>query len=387
MVVYHGTTDRRAGRIRAEGFLPRKPSRRVWFAKSRGYALSRAKTQARRGRARAVVLTCEINIGQLRVRFGAKRVFFRNGILAVSAPVPAAVVRSSPGAEDLPTSPAGLAAWVNDLLGLKAHKGVGRRDPGIQRLLDWIDKRRADQPRARIHRSELIRLARQWLPGFFAGIAIDPARLRCYRTASTASKAAIGAETAARAELPPEVLREQEALDCLAHPHPRRRVRGLRLLAEIADPDLFDWCAMCLADESTDVRAAALREILHCREVELELIVPLACSDDKRLRAAAIAALARHAGETAPFWFERALKDPSTCVRLATAALLPRLDPAAHRSVFELALHDPNPQIERLARGLTAGKGFAHAGRRHAAVSWKRTTTGGSRKRPYPSRA
>lgn len=44
MIVYHGTTSRRAQRICAEGFLPKKPSRCVWFAENRRYALGRAKT-------------------------------------------------------------------------------------------------------------------------------------------------------------------------------------------------------------------------------------------------------------------------------------------------------------------------------------------------------
>ena len=38
MIVYHGTTARRARRICQEGFLPKKPSRRVWFAEGRTYA-------------------------------------------------------------------------------------------------------------------------------------------------------------------------------------------------------------------------------------------------------------------------------------------------------------------------------------------------------------
>ena len=63
MIVYHGTTRRRAMRIGKEGFLPKKPSRRVWFAQGRGYALGRAKTQARRAHGRPAVLKCEIDLG------------------------------------------------------------------------------------------------------------------------------------------------------------------------------------------------------------------------------------------------------------------------------------------------------------------------------------
>ncbi len=38
MVVYHGTTYRSAQRIYSLGFLPKKPSRLVWFAASLRYA-------------------------------------------------------------------------------------------------------------------------------------------------------------------------------------------------------------------------------------------------------------------------------------------------------------------------------------------------------------
>ena len=72
MIVYHGTTSRRAHRICREGFLPKKPSRRVWFAESRRYALGRAKTQARRTRDSAVVLACEIDVDQIRITFAAR---------------------------------------------------------------------------------------------------------------------------------------------------------------------------------------------------------------------------------------------------------------------------------------------------------------------------
>jgi len=77
MIVYHGTTNRRARRICVEGFLPRKPSGRVWFAESRAYALGRAKTQARRSRDRPVVLACDIDIHRMRNRYGAKRILHR----------------------------------------------------------------------------------------------------------------------------------------------------------------------------------------------------------------------------------------------------------------------------------------------------------------------
>ena len=92
-------------------------------------------------------------------------------------------------------------------------------------------------------------------------------------------------------------------------------------------------------------------------DVTAELIEPLGRSENKRVRGAAIAALARHAGDDAPRWFKRGLKDPSPCVRMKIAALLDELDPAEHPAVFELALYDPNPHVARTARKLTAGRG------------------------------
>ncbi len=115
---------------------------------------------------------------------------------------------------------------------------------------------------------------------------------------------------------------------------------------------------MFLTDESADVRVAALRTILCCEQADPERLTPLAESPDKRIRAAAIAALAKHSGAAAARWF-RGLKDPSACVRLETAAVLSELDPTENRKIFELALYDHNPQIAYLARKLTDGKGYA----------------------------
>ena len=350
MIVYHGTTDRRARRIATEGFVPKKPSRRVWFAESRRYALGRARTQARRARDRPVVLTCNIDPIQLRERLGPHCVFHRNHVIAISGRVPVTVLRSRPEAE-VPASPEELAAWVNRLLGLKPYKGPGRRHPGIERLSRWVAHRLASQPRAKIHPSELVQLARQWLPEFFEGVEVDPENLRVHRSVKTVE---VQVETAL-VELD---AREEEALDCLIASTPKRRIRGLKLLTDMEEPDLFDWCVMFLDDESADVRVAALHTMLRCEDGDAEVIAPLAESEDKRVRAAAIAALAKHSGEDALHWFEWGLKDPYACVRLETAAVLSQLDPAEHRAIFELALYDPNSQIAHLARKFTAGKGY-----------------------------
>lgn len=238
---------------------------------------------------------------------------------------------------------------MNHLLRLKPYKGVGRRH---DRLSRWVTHRLASQPRAKIHPSELVQLARQWLPEFFKGVEVDPERLHAHRRVKTMD---VEVETA----LIEADEREDEALDGLLASNPKRRIRGLKLLVEIEEPDLFDWCVMFLDDESTDVRVAALHTMLRCDEGDPEALVPLADSEDKRIRGAVIAALAKHSGENAPHWFEWGLKDPSAHVRLETAALLSRLDPVEHRAIFELALYDPNPEITGLAQKLTPGKGFS----------------------------
>src|SRR5262245_20200958 len=107
MIVYHGTTHQAALKIRSDGFLPKAPSHRVWFARSRAYSLNRARTKARRGHDRPVVLTCEIDISKLRMRLGPKHVFYSNGIVAISGTVPASAIRSH-SVIGIPSSPEDL---------------------------------------------------------------------------------------------------------------------------------------------------------------------------------------------------------------------------------------------------------------------------------------
>lgn len=118
---------------------------------------------------------------------------------------------------------------------------------------------------------------------------------------------------------------------------------------------------MYLDDDSTEVRVTALRLMVECEEGDPEAIEPFADSDDKRIRAAAIAALAKHSGDEAPRWVDRGLRDPCACVRLEASALLPLLNPQEHRSVFETALYDGNPQVAQRARKLTEGEGYGKA--------------------------
>jgi hypothetical protein len=351
MLVYHGTTARRAERICSEGFLPKKPSRRVWFAESRNYALGRARTQARRAHDRAIVLTCYLELTQLRERLGSRKVFARGGIIAVDGRVPVTVLRSHPAAPDRPTSPHELARWVNEVLGLKPYKGVRPEHPGVDRLSRWVVNRYTSRPNSSIKPQELLAMARRWLPDFFKGIEIDPETLLAHRQVPTIE---VSVEPS---EEPPDA-HEEEALDCIASDSSKQRLRGLRLLVQAEVEDLSDWCAMCLKDESADVVVAALQALRSCQDVDPEIIRPFAASEERRVRAAATAALAKHGGAEALRWMARGLKDPDACVRVETAALLDQVDPTQHPEIFDLALHDPNPTIAERARRLIQGKGF-----------------------------
>ena len=348
MLAYHGTTWTRARRIFDQGFLPKPPSRRVWFAESRSYAMSRAKTQARRANDVPVVLACDLNLEELRRHRDVKRAVQKKGIIAVDGPVPAGMLRCDAFA-DMVTVPKEVAAWINGLLHLKPWESVQPEHPGVIRLSRWINSRAASTPEPAILGSELLEKATRWLPEYFAGADLGEKRLRRHRRVGL-----IEYEVDARAPEPDP--REAEALDCLDDDQADQRVRGLSLLAEIRDPDLFDWCAMFLDDEAVTVRIAALRTMLRSRDGASEIIEPLATSEDRRVRAAAIAALAKHAGSDSPRWIERGLRDFEACVRVEAARFLGTLDPRRHRSVFDLARHDPNPDVADRAHRLLLGK-------------------------------
>jgi len=248
-----------------------------------------------------------------------------------------------------------IAALINHLLRRKpGWGGVSPEHIGIRKLSDWMARRFISYPHSSIRIGEFLHRASKWLPEFSAILDEVREKLRAHRKADT-----IFSPGGRGSSLSPEKIydREEEALDCLISEKPRRRILGLKLLAELEIPDLFDWCVMFLDDESTDVRVVALRTMLHCNEVNFDVLLPLAESEDKRIRAAVIAVLAKHSDENAPRWFERAFRDESACVRFETAALLSELDTDKHRHIFELALRDPNPRIKQTAQRLTVGKG------------------------------
>ena len=348
MDAYHGTTQQRARRIFDQGLLPLPPSRRVWFAESRAYAMGRAKTQARRTKGVPVVLACGLDLHEIRRQLGGKGVVYKEGIIAIDGPVPVELLHSICLA-DLATVPSEIAAWASYLLALEPEESIRPSHPGVIRLSRWINAHIASEDKPKLLCSELIEKAKRWLPEYFRQAELGVRSLRAHRRVGL-----IEYEVDARHfEVDP---REGQALEWLDHPRPDQRVRGLSLLAEIGDPDLFDWCAMFAEDEAVTVRIAALRTMLQCDDANPGVIEPLAASEDPRVRAAAISVLATHGGADAPRWIKRGLSDPEACVRVEAVRFLGQLDPRQHRSLLEFATHDPNRDIAARARKLLLAK-------------------------------
>ena len=343
MNFYHGTTLQNAIRIAEMGFLPRKGV--VWFTTSKHRAQRRAKQKARKTASPPFVFTCEIEVQELYNRLGKNLVMRSRGFLAIRERVPPTVILNLPEL---------IAQWVNQTLQRKSHEGVSPCHPGIDRLSRWAENRTNSDTGGSIRPEELSQKLHQWLPDLFQGVEITPEDLRFDYFPE---------QVEFEAEPSPEPVnsREEKALDDLAAAKPQRRIRGLKLLARLGNEDLYDWCMLFLSDESLEVRIAALQTIVYCDDGDPEVLRPFAESQNKRIRAAAIAALAKHSVKDAPRWFERGLKDREACVRLETAALLPTLDVIRHPAIFELALYDPNPEIKNLAQKITTGKGYTDA--------------------------
>ena len=340
MNFYHGTTLPSAIRIAEMGFLPRKGA--VWFTTSKNRAQRRAKQKARKIDSSLFVFVCEIDPQELSNRLGRNLVMQSKGFLAIRRRVPPTVILN---ASEL------IAKWVSQILQGQTYESISPHHPGIDRLSRWVENRMNAGTDRAIRPKELSQRLQQWLPGFFRGIRIIPEDLRFDYSPELV-------EFEIEPSLESIDSRAENALDALAHAKPKRRLRGLELLAQLEHEDLYEWCTLLLLDESVEVRIAALQTIVHCDDSDPEVILPFTESENKRIRAAAIAALAKHADD-APRWFERGLKDREACVRLETASLLATLDAIEHRAIFELALYDPNPAIKHLAEKLTAGKGYA----------------------------
>lgn len=355
MIVYHGTTRRRAARIRVVGFVPRRS--RVWFTKNLRYANRRAKTQAGRTNDQPVTLRCDLDIGQLRTRYGSAGTMVQSHVVMIRGRVPASVLTDESDDYYLPYvfTADYLARWINGILRVKPHKGVSRRHPGVQRLEQWIKSRLSDNPRTKFKPSELLVLARQWIPEHLNQYKIDPKTLRATRLPPPEEEPEWeGAPSPAEEAGPDETL----ILEALTSSRPSRRVKGLRMLARTDEPELFEWCMMYLDDASVDVRVAVLETARQSEDPEPEMIVAFVEDEDRRIRGAAISFMTKH-GDDREEWFRMGLTDPETHVRVVTARHLDELDPEVHKRLFELALYDPNPKVAEVARKMTIGKGYA----------------------------
>ena len=322
MILYHGTTRKRAARIRVVGFILKRT--RVWFTSSQGYANRRARTQAKRNKDQPATLMCDLNLGQLRTHYGSRGVHKSRHVVVIRGKVPPSVILDQSGEKHLPYvfTADYLAGWINQITGVKSYKGVSRRDPGILRLEQWIQNRLKENPKATFTPTQLLALARQWIPDHLNKVRIDPKTLRAIRIPvapdesfwSDEEPAAVGPD-------------EERILDALMSERPAQRVKGLHLLAQSDELELFKWCMMFFEDESVDVRVAVPETARQCEDAESELIAPLLDHPEKRIRAAAVAFMTGHA------------EDPVEW--------------------FRMGLTDPNPKVAEMASKMTAGKGYA----------------------------
>lgn len=66
------------------------------------------------------------------------------------------------------TTPAELAEWVNQRLGLAGEQRVSANDAGVRRLQRWLRHRVEFQPQRRTEEAELAAKAKRYLPRLFA---------------------------------------------------------------------------------------------------------------------------------------------------------------------------------------------------------------------------
>jgi hypothetical protein len=67
-------------------------------------------------------------------------------------------------------------------------------------------------------------------------------------------------------QVAPKVEDNEQAQRWLKSSKPKSRAKGLKRLAKVKAPDLFDWCVMFLEDESRNVRVAAPHAMVYCDE-------------------------------------------------------------------------------------------------------------------------
>ena len=204
----------------------------------------------------------------------------------------------------------------------------------------------------RIDRQEFFAKGKQWLPAFFDKIPFSPEVLPIqHLQKDTITLRILYTDGAEKPSAPPEEdTRYAKAIADISDLNPKRRIRGLQSLEKSETTDLFDWCVLHLEDESVDVVCNALRTMSRCDDGYIAPILPYAEAENRRIRAGALAALAKHAPADPERWFERGLKDPAACVRMEVAKLLSTLDRIEHSTLFDIARHDPNPAVKRSAK-------------------------------------
>ena len=352
MIVFHGTTVKNASRIQLEGFRPRGNAARVWFTQTRSIARRRAAHKSRGRKERPIVLTCDLNLEALRRKLGARKVLHHRTLVTVEGKVPPAVILNNKAVLDtlVPRDDADLARWLNRLLGLQQHKGIGKTHPGVNRLRRWLDHRVGTYPESQLKKEEVLEAAKQWLPEYFKDNVPVFDRVRRPGKGTPVDPFDEGEET------PEDDQETARAYEVFMSEKPNRRARGLAMLEKLGTPDLQEWCLMMLEDEAAPVRVAALNILNRCGDTAVEMIAPLAEAEDKQVRAAAVSVLSRHSGEGCHAWFRAGLTDPEAHVRLTVARQLGDLEPSSSEDLFLLALSDSNPKIVEMAEKLTAGK-------------------------------
>ncbi len=348
MEFYHGTTLSSARGIIENGFRPRGGA--VWFTNNWDYAKNRAEHKARRKPGRPVVIKTDLDAEQLRMHFGPGSVQVRGGIIAVNEHLSVQLLQAD--FFELLACPVALAQWINRQLGLYSHNGVSQNHWSIVRLAHWMNNRMQSGTGNRIDRQEFFTKGKQWLPTFFDRIPFNLGVLPIQHIQNdTIALRVLYPDPPEKSIQPSENdVHYIKAIADTANQNPKRRIRGLQSLEKIGTEDLFDWCVLHLEDESVDVVCNALRIMQRCADGYIAPILAHAESENKRIRAGALAALAKHASDDAERWFERGLKDPETCVRMEVARLLPMLNRTEHQVLFDIARHDPNPAVKRSAK-------------------------------------
>ena len=348
MEFYHGTTLNSARGIVENGFRPRGGA--VWFTNNWSYAKNRAEQKARRKNGRPIVIKTELDVDKLRTLLGPGKIHVRGGIIAANEHLPVHLLQSN--LFEWLACPVALSQWINRQLGLYPHNGVSQNHWGVVRLAHWMNNRMQSGTGNRIDRQEFFARGEQWLPLFFDRIPFSPETLPIQHLQNDTIEVTVLHPNTQKEPIQPVKAEAYyiKAIADISDENPKRRVRGLQSLEKIGTEDLFDWCVLHLEDESVDVVCNALRVMQRCDDGYTAPILTHAESKNKRIRASALAALAKHASDDAERWFERGLKDPEACVRMEVARLLPMLNRVEYQTLFDIARHDPNPAVKRSAK-------------------------------------